>query len=183
MATKSEPHTDVVAVDGWKGPPLEVMAPRPQTIADHFTHSVKRAKRGRGNRLYQTKEELTDAIKEYFTSLVNEDGTYNRPPTWTGLGLFLGFSTKAWADKYRDHDEFRDVISQTRMMIDTWREEQAMLPSKGVYPAGIMFLMNREAEQARAYQEMKDVTPTIQDKRPKEAALLIDEVWSKAAAP
>lgn len=161
-------------------PKLEVIPPKPKTIADIYRQSVsvRRGIRGRP-RLYQNKEELIDGIQRYFDDIINHDGTYNRPPTWGGLGLFLGFASKEWDTNYRNTDEFGEVIDQTRQAINTWRTEQAAVPSKGVNPAGVMFLMNREDAQAARYAELKDITPTEEDTRPKEAAALIDDVWRK----
>jgi hypothetical protein len=163
-------------------PQLEVLDHRPKTIADQYIHITKITNRGIGvgrPRKYGTKEELIVGIQAYFDDIVNHDGSYNRPPTWTGLGLHLGFASKKWDDNYRDTDEFGWVISQTRLLIDTWRKEQAAVPGKGVNPAGIMFLMNREEQQAQHYHDMKDITPTAEDNRPTDAAAIIDEVWSK----
>lgn len=161
-------------------PKVEVLPSKPKTIADYYIHSISKSRGDRGRpRRYKNKEELISGIQAYFDDITNHDGSYNRPPTWTGLGLHLGFASKTWDDNYRDTDEFGYVIRQTRLLIDTWRKEQAAVPAKGVNPAGIMFLMNREDEQARAYDNMKDVTPTDADSRPADVAMIVDEVWGR----
>jgi hypothetical protein len=168
---------------GGNTPNLEVIPPAPKTVADHYAHAVSTAGRGRGRpRRYENKEELIDAIQHYLDDIVNPDGSYNRPPTWTGLGLHLGFASKKWDDNYKDTEEFGEIISQTRLMIDTWRQEQAMVPGKGVNAGGVMFLINQQNAREAELQEreaMKDITPDDEDTRPKEAGVLIDDVWSK----
>lgn len=152
----------------------------PKSIYDYYTYSVGiLGGRGSGKRLYRTKEELIDGIQSFFHSIVNPDGTYNRPPTMGGLGLHLGFASKMWPDKYVNNEEFADVIEHARQSIDVWRHEQTVVPTKGVYPAGLMFLIARNEEHALHYENMKDITPDTEVDRPKEAELLIDEVWSK----
>lgn len=145
-----------------------------RTIAQRWGDGYER--RGRGRAAYPTAEHLKAGINSYFEQLTDEDGKFRRPPSWLSLGMHLGFVSKSWDRHYKGTEEFGAIIEYTRNFIDHWRIEQLCVPSKGVYPQGLMFLItrddNKEAVEGGAL-------PTGEDKRPKEAQALIEEVWSK----
>ncbi len=92
---------------------------------------------------YETAAALEAAITNYIESLQNDDASWNRPPTLSGAGLELGFSSPSWYERYAAKEETRDVIQRFRMFCRSWLEQQALVPSKGVHANGTMFMLNR----------------------------------------
>lgn len=95
-------------------------------------------KRGRPLK-YNTVEELQKKIDEYFKScegeiLKNEDGhiilnKYGepviinmKPPTVTGMALYLGFNSRQALLNYQDKKEFHDTITRAKMRIEEYAE-------------------------------------------------------------
>lgn len=71
-------------------------------------------------------QELKNQIDAYFLSLTNEDGTYKKPPTITGLALALGTNRETLCN-YEEKDEFFDTIKESKSRCEQWVEENAML--------------------------------------------------------
>ena len=61
---------------------------------------------------------------EYFESIMNEDGTWRRPPTMSGLALFLGFMDRRSMYYYRDKDSFYEPVKRAMAMIEMYHEER-----------------------------------------------------------
>jgi hypothetical protein len=69
-------------------------------------------------RIYQSVEELDEAIKSYF----NPDGIKLDKPTVTGLALHLGFADKTTLYEYRDRLEYSYSIKKALTMIENYHE-------------------------------------------------------------
>lgn len=89
--------------------------------------------------LYESKEELERKIEEYFDKcaghmLEDDEGkpVLNKwdepvilgakPPTMTGLALFLGFSGRQTLLNYHERQEFMDAITRAKSRIEAYAE-------------------------------------------------------------
>lgn len=163
-------------------PPAEVLPPKAHRDSVLYTNSIERLRGSRGGRppLIGTEEELTEEINSYLQSIRDEDDKYFRAPSLTGLGLHLGYHTRSWHEGVAASSPVLSaVLSHYRMWLDEWRTSHMILPTDGVNPAGLMFLMNRRDRQQEV-REMKDVTPADQtDNRPVDAVKMIEDMWKK----
>lgn len=158
----------------------EVRTVATSEAVDLYTHSITKLQGSRGRSAHiGTRDELIEGIKAYFGSLIGSDGRYLRGPTLLGLGLHLGFSSRSWHERYARKDEFADIIEHVRNFILEWKMSKVMVPTGGVNPAGIMFLMNRD-DAREAAKGTTDDGGDQKDTRPRDVAALIDEVWKKA---
>lgn len=128
-------------------------------MASKKDEKMKRAGIGRP-RKYEKAATLRAAIERYFDSISrpvemtnlngdvirNDDGEpytmveYLRPPTVSGLCLFLGIDRSTW-NNYCDpklHPEFWEVTAQTRARIEAYLEEE-LLTRPGKDARGIIF--------------------------------------------
>lgn len=70
-------------------------------------------------------EELENLIKAYFISIQDEEGEYKRPPTVTGLALFLGTNRQTIIN-YEEKSEYFDAIKEAKTRCEQWVEESAL---------------------------------------------------------
>ena len=77
---------------------------------------------------WKSKEELDNLINAYFLSIQDPDkpGVYIRPPTITGLAVFLDTTRETLSD-YKENDEFSDSLKAAKAKCENWVEENAML--------------------------------------------------------
>ena len=90
-------------------------------------------------RIWKSVEEMQAAIDEYFVlcegkMLKNEDGTpmlnkclepvyiNRKPPTVTGLALFLRMSSRKTLLEYEGRKEFRNAVTRAKMRIEEYAE-------------------------------------------------------------
>ncbi len=167
-----------VLLEGGSDGSVEVY--RPPSIAKRLENVLVKSRKLAGQpRFYDNKEELEAAILDYFDEITDDNGDFVRPPSWLSLGAFLGFSSKQWGKFYVDTEEFGPTLAVVRDFIDQWRIEQVMVPSANVNPNGIMFLLNRKYHLQDQPRDPGSTTLTGEQKRPKEALALIDDIWSK----
>jgi len=122
--------------------------------------------------MYDKAEDLCKKIDEYFESLKSEEPVFvegndepiairevKRPPTVTGLTLYLGFSHKSSLYEYRDTGEFTDPIKKALTRIEQHHEES--LNEKSC--TGNIFALKNMGWVDR--KEVKTVTeePTLED--------------------
>ena len=128
---------------------------------------------------YENPDDLQRTLTAYLDSLQSPDGSWIKPPTLSGAGIFLGFNSKSWHEPYSKDTAFKPTIDWLKFFIEAWREEQVLMPSKGVYPQGLMFLMNR-LDAAEAAEKARNITPCdAQADTPLEVRALIDGLWRK----
>lgn len=92
---------------------------------------------GRG-KLFAKPEELEDSVNEYFELCKND----NKPPTMSGLGLHLGFSSRASLLNYRvapGYEDFAPIIKDAKMRVESYTEEK-LITDKSVH--GKMFSLS-----------------------------------------
>lgn len=86
-------------------------------------------------RIYESLEELEQAIEDYFFPEQDIIGVSGYPtgekkkiriskPSVTGLALALGFADKTTLYEYRDRPEFSYPIKRSLTMIEQWHEER-----------------------------------------------------------
>lgn len=129
---------------------------------------------------YGGKKALSEAIERYFNSIsrtiyakdeetgeiiCGDDGReitvtqYIRPPSVSGLCLYLGIDRTTWFN-YCDekaHPEFREITAMTRGRLEAYLEEQLLMREKGVQ--GIIFnLQNNYGWKQRQEVELGEKT-------------------------
>lgn len=80
-------------------------------------------------------ERLDNLCEKYFDELtkinmVRLEGTPNKPPTVTGLSLFLGFDSKSTLYDYSKKVEFSHSIKKALTIIEQYHEEQVAYGDK-----------------------------------------------------
>ena len=76
---------------------------------------------------YKDVKEIEQKINEYFESLLNEDGDeFEKRPTVSVLGLYLGFSSRSNFDQYAEKEEFKYIIKRAKYLVEPSYEEMLM---------------------------------------------------------
>jgi len=86
---------------------------------------------------YKSVELFQKKIDEYFDSIM-KDGEYLRPPTVSGMAIYLGFVDRRSMYHYRDKDEFYHPVKRAIGMVEAYNEEQT---AKGSRCAGNIFIL------------------------------------------
>jgi len=87
---------------------------------------------------YKDKAAFQKKIDEYFASITDDKGEYKRPPTVSGMAIFLGFVDRRSMYHYRDKDEFYGSVKRAIGMVEAYNEEQT---AKGSRCAGNIFIL------------------------------------------
>jgi hypothetical protein len=77
-------------------------------------------------------------IDEYFVSITDKDGEYKKPPTVSGMAIFLGFVDRKSMYHYRDKDQFYAPVKRAIGMVEAYNEEKA---AGGSRCAGNIFIL------------------------------------------
>jgi hypothetical protein len=92
------------------------------------------ANKGGRLRKYQTLDELQSKIDSYF----DECDSLKQPYAWTGLALFLGFTSCQALDNYIQRDEFSDAVRRAKLRCENYAETLALT---GRNPSGPIFIL------------------------------------------
>lgn len=65
-------------------------------------------------RLYSSVEDFESKVQEYRNKCLEAD----EPITWTGLCLYLGFSSRQSLDEYLKYPEFSDSVKKAKLMVE-----------------------------------------------------------------
>lgn len=84
-------------------------------------------------RLYNSPEEFSAKVDEYL-AVCKED---EEPITWTGLALYLGFSSRQSIDEYQKYDGFSDAVKRAKMFVEQAYEKRVL----GNNAAGPIFVL------------------------------------------
>ena len=84
-------------------------------------------------RLYATPEEFDKRVYEYQAHCKDE----KEPVTWTGLALFMGFSSRQSIDEYQKYDGFSDSVKRAKTFVE-WEYEKRLCGDK---PTGAIFAL------------------------------------------
>jgi hypothetical protein len=99
---------------------------------------------------YDNPDELANKINEYFESLLNEEGDdFEKRPTVSGLGLYLGFMSRSNFDEYAKKEDFKYIIKRAKYLVESSYEE--MLLSKASTGA-IFALKNTITETKQVFK-------------------------------
>ena len=84
-------------------------------------------------RIYETPEQFEAKVYEYQKHCRDSD----EPVTWTGLALFLGFSSRQSIDEYQNYDGFSDSVKKAKTFVEYHYE----LRLNGERPTGAIFAL------------------------------------------
>lgn len=87
---------------------------------------------------YESAEEMESGINEYFETITTDDGEWKKPPTVTGLALYLGFASRQSMYDYQEKEQFAYPIKRAISRIEQFHEERA---SYGEKCAGNIFIL------------------------------------------
>lgn len=122
-------------------------------------------------RHYETPEDFDKKVEEYAAYCKAE----NEPATWTGLALFLGFSSRQGIDEYQKYEGFSDSVKRAKAFVEMEYEKRLC----GTSPTGAIFALKNYG-----WSDRQDIAHTSPDgsMSPKESALTIDEFAKIAKA-
>jgi hypothetical protein len=84
-------------------------------------------------RLFETPEQFDAKVEEYQTFCEVKE----YPVTWTGLALYLGFSSRQSIDEYLNYDGFSDSVKRAKAFVE-WHYEMKL---HGSSPTGSIFAL------------------------------------------
>lgn len=74
----------------------------------------KEPKKNGRPRIFDSPEDFDAKVLEYKNHCKEE----KEPVTWTGLALFLGFSSRQSIDEYLKYDGFSDSVKRAKMLVE-----------------------------------------------------------------
>lgn len=86
-------------------------------------------------RLYDTPEQFDAKVYEYQDHCKEN----KEPVTWTGLALFLGFSSRQSIDEYLNYEGFSDSVKRAKTFVE-WNYEKRLASGDGT-PTGAIFAL------------------------------------------
>lgn len=87
---------------------------------------------------YKSVELFKKKIAEYFASITDDKGEYKKPPTVSGMAIFLGFCDRRSMYHYRDKDAFYAPVKRAIGMVEAYNEEKC---ARGSRAAGNIFIL------------------------------------------
>lgn len=84
-------------------------------------------------RMFSSPEAFDQKVIEYQEYCKEE----NEPVTWTGLALFMGFSSRQSIDEYQKYTEFSDSVKKAKTFVE-WHYEMRLCGDK---PTGAIFAL------------------------------------------
>ena len=112
---------------------------------------------------YSDPEKFQAKIDEYFDKITTKDGEWIKPPTVSGLALFLGFLDRKSMYHYRDKDDFYAPVKTAIARIESFHEEQA---AGGDRCAGNIFILKNFGWTDRVeHTGQKDLTIKWEENR------------------
>lgn len=110
-------------------------------------------------KIYENPEDLEKKCEEYFVWCI--DNKVNL--TITGLGLFLGFSSRNTIDEYAQRKEFSSIIKRAKFVVEN-SYEQSLDTFK--YGGAVFALKNmgwKDQQEQTINQTITNVTPQVID--------------------
>ncbi len=101
-------------------------------------------------RLYETPEQFDAKVEEY--QRFCEAKLY--PVTWTGLALYLGFSSRQSIDEYLKYNGFSDSVKRAKAFVE-WHYEMKL---HGTSPTGSIFALKNFGWSDKS-SEPEGITP------------------------
>lgn len=97
-------------------------------------------------RLYETPEEFEAKVLEYQKYCKEE----KEPVTWTGLALFLGFSSRQSINEYEKYDGFSDAVKRAKLFVE-WHYEMRVNGNNATGPIFVLKNMGWSDKQELAH--------------------------------
>lgn len=85
-------------------------------------------------RKYSSPEEFDEMVGRYYNHCIST----GEPITWTGLALYLGFSSRQAIDEYQHYDGFYDSVKRAKTLVEYGYEK---LLHKGQNAAAPIFAL------------------------------------------
>jgi len=100
-------------------------------------------------RLYESPEDFDAMVRMYQAHCLAE----KEPVTWTGLALFLGFSSRQAIDEYQKYEGFSDSVKKAKTFVEYEYEKRLA----GNSPTGAIFALKNFGWADR--QELAHTSP------------------------
>ena len=100
-------------------------------------------------RIYDSPEDFEAKVYEYQDHCKEA----KEPVTWTGLALFMGFSSRQSIDEYQKYPEFSDSVKKAKTFIE-WHYEMRLCGDK---PTGAIFALKNMGWADK--QELSHISP------------------------
>lgn len=115
-------------------------------------------------RLYDTPEQFDAKVQEYYHHCMEK----GEPITWTGLALFMGFSSRQSIDEYAKYAGFSDSSKKAKLMVE-WAYEKRLLENNA---AGSIFVLKNMgwSDKQELDVTQKSTVKVSADMSPQEAA-------------
>lgn len=97
-------------------------------------------------RLYDTPAAFDEKVSAYY----NHCKETNDPITWTGLALYLGFSSRQSIDEYLKYDGFSDSVKRAKLLVE-WSYEKRVLGNNAAGPIFVLKNMGWSDKQELAH--------------------------------
>src|SRR5699024_9577794 len=97
-------------------------------------------------RLFDTPEQFDAKVDEYYHACKSGD----EPVTWTGLALFMGFSSRQSIDEYAKYDGFSDSVKRAKLLVE-WAYEKRLLENNAAGPIFVLKNMGWSDKQELAH--------------------------------
>ena len=107
-------------------------------------------------RLYNTPEQFEDKVEEYKLHCQET----KEPVTWTGLALYLGFSSRQSINEYEKYTGFSDVVKRAKLFVE-WHYETRVNGNNATGP--IFVLKNMGWSDKQQIEHSEKVTDTGED--------------------
>ena len=85
-------------------------------------------------RKFDSVAKLAEEVEVYF----DECDKSGEPYTWTGLALYLGFTSRQALDNYTQYDEFSETVRRAKLRCENYAERMALTSRN---PAGPIFIL------------------------------------------
>lgn len=85
-------------------------------------------------RKYECPEDFDAKVDEYYAYCKE----HSEPVTWTGLALYLGFSSRQSIDEYLNYEGFSDSVKRAKALVE-WHYEMRLATSSA--PTGAIFAL------------------------------------------
>lgn len=97
-------------------------------------------------RKFQTPDDFDAKVDQYYHHCKESD----EPVTWTGLALFLGFSSRQSIDEYQKYDGFSDSVKRAKLLVE-WAYEKRVLGNNAAGPIFVLKNMGWSDKQELAH--------------------------------
>lgn len=123
-------------------------------------------------RMYDTPEQFDAKVQEYYTHCL--EGC--EPITWTGLALFMGFSSRQSIDEYAKYDGFSDSVKKAKLLVE-WAYEKRLIDGQA---AGPIFALKNMGWTDRQEVDVtqKSTVKISSDMSPQEAAKAYQDIMN-----